>query len=488
MRKARAWLTAVASVLLASCASQYFRAAPLPAEPPAPRSLAQRPDTELWWGIVFNGEKIGFSHLAIAPADEPDLWEIRSDAAFVLRFLGFTKRVNLKARDVVRSDLSLVRFNYEYVIDGNAISLAGERHGGALAVSVAHADETVQRTLEAPGAVYPQSGIALYPALHGLATGREFRYDVWSGELQKITGVVQKVGRYERSPLFEGDAYRVDTRMEGYGVEGWIDASGRTLLEIGMNGVLISGLETRERALGYLASASLNKAEALVDFSLVRVSPPIADARRSTRMRVALEGGGSAVPSDGVQRCEREGARFVCEVMPAGSPGDAAGNNDPRHLASTFTVPATNATITSLAGQIAGDAGNERERMARLLAWIQANIRKSPADAWSALDVLRTREAECQGHAYLFAALARSLRIPTRVVNGLVYSDDHGGFLYHTWVESFVDGRWIAIDPTFGAMPADATHVKLVEGETFADLTPLADWIGRLRMQVIEIR
>ncbi len=488
MRTARAWLTAAVAVLLTSCASQYFRSAPPPGEPPAPRSLAQWPDTEHWWGIVFNGEKIGFSHLAIAPSGEPGLWEIRSDAAFVLRFLGFTKRVNLKSRDVVRSDLSLVRFSYEYVIDGNAISLAGERQGDALAVSVAHAGETLQRTFQAHGRLYPQSGIALYPALHGLVPGREFGYDVWSGELQKITGVVQKVGRYERSSLFEGDAYRVDTRMEGYGVESWIDARGRTLLEIGMNGVLISGLETRDRALAYLTSASLNKTEALVDFSLVRVSPPIAEARRSTRMRVALEGGGSAVPSDGVQRCERQDARFVCEVVPAGTPGDGAGDKDPRYLASTFTVPASNPAIASLAAQVAGGAGDERERLARLNDWIQANIRKSPADTWSALDVLRTREAECQGHAYLFAALARSLRIPTRVVNGVVYSDDHSGFLYHTWVESYADGRWIAIDPTFGALPADATHVKLVEGETLADLTPLAGWIGSLRMQLIEIR
>jgi transglutaminase-like putative cysteine protease len=48
------------------------------------------------------------------------------------------------------------------------------------------------------------------------------------------------------------------------------------------------------------------------------------------------------------------------------------------------------------------------------------------------------------------AALARSLGIPTRVVNGIVYSDDYAGFYYHTWAESLLDSGWIAIDPTFG--------------------------------------
>lgn len=484
----RGMLVALCGGLLASCASQYFKAAPPPAETARRPTLAQWPDREYWWGLVFNGEKIGFSHLVLAPAGDPDLFEIRSDAAFVLRFLGFTKRVNLKSRDVVHSDLALVRFRYDYAIDGNAVVLSGERRGDTLVVTIEHAGETSRQAVELRGPVVPTSAIALYPTLHGLVPGREYRYDVYSGELQKVTGVVQKIGEYQRSPLFEGDAFHADTRMEGYGVESWIDARGRTVLEIGMNGVLISGLEPESRALGYLTAASLNKSEALVDFSIVRVSPPLAHARRSTRMRVAIEGADRPVPSDEVQRCARRDASIECDVHPAGTPSSSGSGSDPRYLASTFTVPADNPAIASLATQIAGDTADARERLARVLAWIERNVRKSPADVWSALDVLKTREAECQGHTYLYAALARALRVPTRVVNGVVYSDDYRGFLYHTWAESFVDGRWVAVDPIFGAMPADATHVKLVEGETLADLTPLADWIGRLRMQVIEIR
>ena len=85
------------------------------------------------------------------------------------------------------------------------------------------------------------------------------------------------------------------------------------------------------------------------------------------------------------------------------------------------------------------------------------------------------------------AALARALGIPTRVVNGVVYSEDYDGFLYHTWAESFVGGTWLPVDPTFAMAPADATHVKLVEGETLAELAPLVDWIGRLQVRVIAV-
>ena len=41
-------------------------------------------------------------------------------------------------------------------------------------------------------------------------------------------------------------------------------------------------------------------------------------------------------------------------------------------------------------------------------------------------------------------------------MSGLVYLDGKG-FLYHSWSESLLDGRWVAIDPTYGQVPADPT-------------------------------
>ena len=485
-------VTLAVAVLLGGCKSLYFQPAAEPAEPAPRYRLAEWPDREYWTGIVFNGEKIGFSHLSLQAAKEPGTFEISSDAAFVLRFLGFDKRVNLKAYDRVRDDLQLIEFHYEYVIDGNAMALAGERHGDELDVTVTHGGEAQRQAIALSGPVYPQAAIAFYPALSGLVSGREFRYPVYSGELQKVTEVTQRVAAYETSKLFSGQAFRVETAMEGYRVETWISPRGAPLLEIGMNGVLISGLEDEARARSYLASASLNKTEALVEFALVRPETPLAAPRAITAMQIALAGVERPVPSDDVQRCVSEPSGTICSVRsvvaaagPARAPSPAS--TDPRYLASTFPVPTREPRITATARDIAGGADDAREKVQRLIAWIRQNVRTSPADVWTGLDVLDTREAECQGHTYLYAAFARSLGIPTRVVNGIVYSEEFQGFLYHTWAESFVAGRWLAVDPTFGMVPADATHVVLVEGETLAELAPLVDWIGRLKVRVIEV-
>ena len=123
----------------------------------------------------------------------------------------------------------------------------------------------------------------------------------------------------------------------------------------------------------------------------------------------------------------------------------------------------------------------------QVLDWIHENIEQAPVDVFTALDVLHGKKAECQGHTYLYTAFARSLGIPSRVVNGIVYSSVFGGFLYHTWAESFINHRWIAVDPTFHQIPADATHIKLIEGEAPSELLPLVNLIGRISVEIIEV-
>jgi transglutaminase-like putative cysteine protease len=97
--------------------------------------------------------------------------------------------------------------------------------------------------------------------------------------------------------------------------------------------------------------------------------------------------------------------------------------------------------MVATARQIAGTARDAQQQVQRIVEWIGAHIRVSPADVRAALDLLRTREADCQGHAYLYAALARALGIPTRLANGIVYSEELGGFRFHIRAESLVDGR-----------------------------------------------
>ena len=479
------WLL-VALFLLPGCASRYFRSAGPPPAEPAGHALADLRWHEYWTGIIFNRDKVGFTHTALRPIpDQPGQYQIHSEASLLIRLLGFRKRIQLRADDVINADLTLVRFDYEYNIDGNALQLSGTQSDGWLRATVHNAGRTSEQVLHAASPIYPASVLDLYPVVNGLRLGAEYRFTAYSGETQSLLDVHQSVEGYESSDLFLGNAFKVRTSATGHNVTTWIDASGKPLLELALEGVMMSALEGESEAKRYLTLAALNKRDTLIDFSLVKPDRSIAGPRHTTRLRVAITGAPAAPSASAAQRCEPAGGGWTCEISAGASSADTVPTED--YLKPTVTVPSDTRAIRDLAHSIAGAAPTPEQQIRQLLSWIQKNIERAPVDSFSALDVLQTKQAECQGHAYLYTAFARSLGIPTRVVSGLVYSEQFKGFLYHSWSESVVDGRWQAVDPSFGQTVADATHIMVVEGDSAADLLPLIDWVGKVRIRVLAI-
>jgi hypothetical protein len=497
-REVPAWMftcsaLCAACIILSGCAGAYFRDAGRPPVPPPQYDLAGNPNQEYWTGIVFSGDKIGFSHFRLAPAaDAQGRFEIASEAVFSFRFLMMDKKVSLKSYDLVRSDLSIDRFEYDYDIDGSLIHQTGEVKGGVLLVKALSGGRDETQNIPIKGTIYPASIMYLYPALHGLDVGRSYEYQVYNGETRTVSTVKQEILAYEESDLFEGKGFKMKTGMKGQEVTSWVDTQGRPLLETALGGVIISGLESESRAKRYLASSSVNKDETLINFSLIRSDMPIAAPRQVKYLEVAVIGTGKdfIIPTDGRQQCSLRGDRLICRIVsePASPlPTSCSTHDMNKYLKSTFAVPASDERIKSNASRIIAGLTDQHEQVRALIDWIQKNIEQEPVDVFTAIDVLEKGRAECQGHAILYAAFARSMGIPTRVVNGIVYSEEHKGFLYHSWAESCVGNRWISLDPTFGQIAADATHIKFVEGETPDDLLPIVGVIGKIRVEILSV-
>lgn len=485
--KTRAALPALL-IFLSGCAGQYFRDA---GSPPleAPRySLASLPQPEYWTGVVFNGAKVGFSHTRVSSAGG-GLYELHGEAVLRFRFLGYEKRVQIRSHDTVDANARLVRFAYHYVLDSTEQDVSGEVREGKIRYKISTggrpAEERENVTAES---VYPSGALGLLPVLEGLSVGREFQWLIFNGETQGIDQARQRILAYEASDLFEGRAFKVQTDMLGLHSTTWIDERGLPVLELGLNGVIVSALEEERTAKSYLTSAALNKDEVLVSWSLIKSPLPLADPRRAKYLKFALlDPGPTRAPlSDSRQHCTHSAADWVCEIDADRAVAEDGASQEA--LLPSSTVQSGDPMIRKLARSIAGQRVSANEKIDVVLAWLDQNIAKEAIDTFSALDVLDARRGECQGHAYLYAALMRALDVPTRVVNGLVYSPEYEGFLYHTWAESLVDGGWREVDPTFNQSRADATHIALVRGETLAGLTPLIDWVGNTRIRVLEAR
>lgn len=478
-----------------SCAGKYFRDAGKPPWPSPFFTLSAWPYKEYWTGIVFNGAKVGFSHFSLSPSKSaPDRFDIRSEAALCIRFLMFDKKINLKSYDQVGRDLSLECFSYEYDLDGNWMKLNGRLADNQLEVDIETRGQKRRQTIPVKGKLYPTSIIGLYPAMHGLEIGRSYTYKVYDGGTQTVSPVEQKILTYEESDLFPGQAFKISTRLHGQEVTTWMDPKGKPLLEMSMRGVIISELESKSTAMRYLTQAAINKEETLLDFSLIKSDIIISNPRQVKFMKIAFSGidKNMNMPVDERQHCERKENEVLCRIFSQIEDGDGLikSRNDgwaKQYLQPSYIVPSHNRLIQQTAKEIVSSSDITHQQILLLLVWIKENIKQEPVDVFTALDVLDGKKSECQGLALLYTAFARALGIPTRVVSGILYSRRYQGFLYHAWTESLVNGHWIAVDPTFQQMPADATHIKFIEGENISDLLPLVGLIGKIKLRIVQV-
>ncbi len=78
----------------------------------------------------------------------------------------------------------------------------------------------------------------------------------------------------------------------------------------------------------------------------------------------------------------------------------------------------------------------------------------------SATEVLKNQSGDCTEHATLLSALLKSINIPTRMVYGLILSED-GRFYFHNWNEVYWDGGWHQVDSSFNQIEADSSRITL---------------------------
>lgn len=102
------------------------------------------------------------------------------------------------------------------------------------------------------------------------------------------------------------------------------------------------------------------------------------------------------------------------------------------------------------------------EKIKLITFWCAKNIKYLNTNRIDALNVLKSREGECQGISNLCVSLLKAVNIPARVVAGIVLLPN-GRFGYHNWVEILDNNQWLSIDPTWGQVPVDVSHIKIID-------------------------
>jgi len=133
-----------------------------------------------------------------------------------------------------------------------------------------------------------------------------------------------------------------------------------------------------------------------------------------------------------------------------------------RYLRAERGIDIHSPEIRQLARKIRGTDSDPALIVRSIVGWVGKNLKYKSVRKATSLQTLATREADCSEYTQLTIALCRSLGIPARRVGGLAAGSR---LLYgHAWVEVHL-GRWYEIDPTWGTLQVDGTHLRLPEGD-----------------------
>ena len=149
-------------------------------------------------------------------------------------------------------------------------------------------------------------------------------------------------------------------------------------------------------------------------------------------------------------------------------------------LKATREFASDNEQVKAKAAEIAGKDKDAWSVARKLADWTYQNLEWKLVTSAGAATTLATREADCTEFSQLFIAMARSLGLPARMVEGIAYSGNSFGG--HAWVEVWI-GKWVELDPTWGTHFVDATHIR---SSSNAIITSAA--LNMIEMEVVETK
>lgn len=456
------------------------------APPPPPALPTESGVQEEWMGIYHHHQKIGYLQRRLIPTETGYQWE--EQWRMRLRVLDTPHTVHTEVRADTDQRYALTKFSFRLLSAGTVFLVTGAVRDQVLQGQISSSGEASPFSVPLREPLYLPATTQM--ALRGISLqpGEEHRFSIFNPlSMRTDTLSITAIGP-ETLPLKGGkqEVIKVVERFADTTVHAWLDHEGKVVKEEATLGLVLLR-ETQEDALGggWQDHTPLD----LVTSAAIPVRRPLPEPRTLTWLRLGFSGveetSQFAFPprqqrqDNMVTIATEEVSELTTYTLPQTNPAFAP------DLAPTPFLQRTHPRLIAQVQQILGSERDALTATHRLLDWTYATLDKTPTVGMpTALEALESKSGDCNEHAVLFTALARAAGLPARVAAGVVYLD--GAFYYHAWAEVWL-GRWVAVDPVFNQFPADATHVKFIEGGPEHHLA-LLKVIGRLRIEVVDYR
>jgi hypothetical protein len=466
-----------------------------------------------WDAVYLAGSKVGYVHTYVEPVKDRDRPLLRVRIDMVLSYKRLRDRVTTRMQygTIEAIDGSVLRLDTRIQASDQEMRTHGDVVGGKMNLVLDGAGQSQQKSIDWGDDVRGPYAAEMSFSRHPMKPGEVRSLKMYMPDLNRICDITLTAGAAEDVKLGGGvvrPLLRVEqtTKLDGkarpeFDETLWVDTGGQVLKSLTEN---LGGLVTyRTTRAGAMAPGDGAAPFDQIRNSVIKVTHkiPRAQTTRDVSYRIGLKSEDPAqiVPADRRQSL-KPGSKANEAILVVKTAGPNDGAPGPETVDDAYLRP--NAMITShddrvvaLARQAVASATDPWEKATRIEQWVSKNLRdKNFSVAFApASEVAQNLSGDCTEHGVLTAAMCRAQGVPARVVVGLLYVDDLGGFGFHLWNEVYVNRRWVAIDATFEQNEVDAVHIKLSESSLdgvapFETFLPIVRVLGKMTIEPEEIR
>lgn len=441
--------------------------------------VLQRDRQEDFLGIYFRNQRIGFVRNRYLPVAEGKI-RLEQSGLIHLNILEQIHPVRLSLTATLSPGMELEDFDFSLNSPFYLMQAQGRVEGNLLRYKVTTGGSTSTETLQLADRPFLSINQRTFLLRQRLEPGEKIRVPYF--DPVTLTGKESLVEyRGQAKELIKGrihNLHHFSESFSGIRINSWLDDQGRVIKEESPAGfVFLAEPEFQATSIVTRGQEILNSVAVAPHGTM----PPL-DNLRQLRYRLTL-------PEDAVKPISRDRQHFADSVLTmrretlplAGQITACAGPE--QELAATPYIQSQHQEISDLAQSVTRGAGNDLEKVRLLAAWVYNSLEKRAVIGIpDALSTLHARIGDCNEHAALFAALARSQGIPTRVAAGITFQA--GAFYYHAWNEVCLNTAWVSVDTSRNQLPADLSHIKFVEGET-GEQIKIGSLLGQLKIEVL---
>jgi transglutaminase-like putative cysteine protease len=432
-----------------------------------------------YYGVHLHTKRIGWVMEDVRPVDGG--YRIRQQASLKLKVINSVQPVDMDLHAELDSGMRLKSFQFTFSSPFYSTKAEGKTEGRAVHFTLDTGRTVIKDTVtlpETPLLPLNQRGYLLAKMSKAGEKLKAPFFDPFS--LTKRESVITYKGPDKE--LIGGRVYNLHEFTESYSgmtTKFWLDEQGKIIKEESPAGFVFEA-EPKFKAMNIEDSGNELLAAVAVKYS--GALPPEDSAAAVYQLRFPAE---AEVELNGGRQHFADGRLTVRkEAFPPQADGPEDCGANAAYLRGSRYVQAEDAKIIAKAKEIIGDVTDPVQQVRLLTDWVYANIEKRPVIGLpDALTTLDSRLGDCNEHAALFAALSRSLGIPTAIAAGVTLQKN--AFYYHAWNEVCIQGQWISLDTTTKQLPADIYHLRFTRADVEGQIA-IGGLLGKLEIEAVK--